>query len=100
MAPDDLGEGILGVLRGVAGQQVRVGIVHLTKVNEAGSSNPPKNFYGIQAPVRGRTMSIRFGCMWLHPKALKSGVCALRRAMQFVVMLSASHPRVTPEECR
>jgi hypothetical protein len=43
MAPDDLGEGVLGVVLRVAREQIEVGIAHVQKDNVAGGGNPPRN---------------------------------------------------------
>src|SRR5207244_3678283 len=46
MAPDDFGEGVLGILPCVARKQFQVGIAHVQKDNAAASKNPPRNFIG------------------------------------------------------
>ena len=43
MAPDDFGEGVLGVAPGVAREQFQVGIAHVWKHIGADLRNPPGN---------------------------------------------------------
>ena len=42
VAMNDLGEGIFGVLRGVAGEQFQIGFVHFYNDNGARETNTPK----------------------------------------------------------
>ena len=44
MAPDDFGEGVLGVVPGVAREQFQIGVAHVQKDNVADGGNRPKNF--------------------------------------------------------
>ena len=57
MAPDDFGEGILGVLPGVAREEFQVGVAHVWKHIGADLRNKPKNSIGqgSQPVARPRT---------------------------------------------
>src|ERR1043166_2238572 len=60
MAPDEFGEGVLGVVPGVARQQFPIGVAHVQKNNVAASSDPPKNFI-VRGTYAERLRSIKKG---------------------------------------
>src|SRR5260370_3845414 len=43
LGPDDFGEGVLGLVPGVAREQFQIGVAHVQKDNVAGRGNPPRN---------------------------------------------------------
>jgi CubicO group peptidase (beta-lactamase class C family) len=44
VSPDEFGEGVLGVLLGIAREKFQVGIAHLQQYNVAGGGNPTNIF--------------------------------------------------------